>query len=122
MVMETATVEATGTERLPNHATLTAPGLATLTAPELRVEAQVDPRPKAGTEAIVCEAMVEDVVPLRSAPMLETRTLSRGGIELLHDDLIDPAFVSLSMESWRCTENWIKVRCEYPELSCIIEY
>jgi hypothetical protein len=26
--------------------------------------------------------------------------LSRGGLELLDDDLIDPAFVSLSMESW----------------------
>jgi hypothetical protein len=35
---------------------------------------------------------------------------------LLDDDLIDPAFVSRSMESWHWTENWIKVYYEYPEL------
>jgi hypothetical protein len=45
---------------------------------------------------------------------------ARGGIimpwgELMGDNLIEPAVVSLSMESWRRTEQWIKVRCEYPK-------
>jgi hypothetical protein len=38
---------------------------------------------------------------------------SRGGLELLDDELIDPVIVSLSMESWRRTEQWVKVYCEY---------
>jgi hypothetical protein len=49
--------------------------------------------------------MIEDVAPLRSVPMLETGSSSHRGLELLDNDLIDPAFVSLSMESWHWTEN-----------------
>jgi hypothetical protein len=66
--------------------------------------------------------MIEDVVPLCSGPMPKTGSTSYGGLELLDDDLIDPAFVSVSMDSWCCIENWIKVHCEYPELSYPIEY
>jgi hypothetical protein len=63
--------------------------------------------------------MIEDVAPLRSAPMPETGLSSCGGLELLDDDLIDPAFVSLSMESWHQTENLIKVRGEYPDFASL---
>jgi hypothetical protein len=94
----------------------------TSTSLEPGAEARVDPQPKAGSEVIIREVMIEDAAPLRSAPMPETGISSRGGLELLNDDLIDPAFVSLSMESWHRTENWIKVRCEYPRLSFLIEY
>jgi hypothetical protein len=66
--------------------------------------------------------MIEDDVPLPLAPMPETGSTSHGGLELLDDDLIDPAFVSLSMESWRRIENWIKVHYDYPELTCHSEY
>jgi hypothetical protein len=41
---------------------------------------------------------------------------------LLDNDLIDLAFVSLSMESWHRIENWIKVCCDYPEVTCLSEY
>lgn len=74
-------------------------------APEPTAEAPVDPHFEASTKVVVHEAMIEDVVPLRSAPVLETGSTSRGGLELLDDYLIDLAFVSLSMESWRRTEN-----------------
>jgi hypothetical protein len=59
--------------------------------------------------------MKEDAAPLRSALMLETGTSSRGSLEFLCDKLIDLAIVSLNMESWCRTKQWVKVHCEYPE-------
>jgi hypothetical protein len=56
---------------------------------------------EASTQVVVREAMIEDVAPLRSALMPETGSSSCGDLELLNDDLIDLAFISLSMESWR---------------------
>jgi hypothetical protein len=58
--------------------------------------------------------MIEDEVPLRSAPMPDTGTSSRGG-EFLDDELINPAVMSLNMESWHCTKQWVRIRCEYLE-------
>jgi hypothetical protein len=48
--------------------------------------------------------MIEDAAPLRSALMLETGTLSRGGLKLLDDEVIDPFVVSPNMESWHRME------------------
>jgi hypothetical protein len=59
--------------------------------------------------------VVEEVAPLRSAPMPESGTSIRRGLELLADELIDPAVVSLNMESWCRTEQWVKIHYEYPE-------
>jgi hypothetical protein len=42
--------------------------------------------------------------------MSEVTLTSRGGLELLDDNLIDPTVVAHKMESWRRTEQWIKVR------------
>jgi hypothetical protein len=119
--METATGEATPTEHVVEPTTSTALRSMTLTAPKPSTEARVDPQPEAGTEVVVREAMIEDAVPLRSTPMPETGTSSHGGLELLDDELIVSAFMSLSIWSWRRMKNWIKVRCEHPELSCISE-
>jgi hypothetical protein len=47
--------------------------------------------------------------------MPETGTSSCGGLELLDEEMIDPTVVALNLESWRRTEQWVKVRCEYPE-------
>jgi hypothetical protein len=69
------------------------------------VEERDDPHPEVSTQVIVREAMIEDAVPLRLAPMPEIGSSSCGGLELLDDDLIDPTFVSLSLESWCRTEN-----------------
>jgi hypothetical protein len=120
--METAIVETEATKPAVEVVTATAPGSGTTVAPEANAEERADPHPEASTQVVVREAMIEDVVPLRSAPMLETGSSSRGGLELLDNDLIDPAFVSLSMESWCRTENWIKVHCEYPEFAYLSIY
>jgi hypothetical protein len=37
-------------------------------------------------------------------------TTSRGGLELLADDLIDPAMVARNFESMRQAKQWMKVR------------
>jgi hypothetical protein len=42
--------------------------------------------------------------------MSEAAPTSRGGLELLSDDLIDPATVAQNLESMRRTEQWMKVR------------
>jgi hypothetical protein len=47
--------------------------------------------------------------------MSEAATSSRGGIELLADDLIDLAAVALHLEAMRQAEQWMKVSCRYSE-------
>jgi uncharacterized membrane protein len=42
--------------------------------------------------------------------MWETATTRRGGLELLADELIDPAMVARNLESMRWAEQWMKVR------------
>jgi hypothetical protein len=41
--------------------------------------------------------------------MTEATASSRGGIELLADDLIEPATVAKDLEAIRRAEQWIKV-------------
>jgi hypothetical protein len=41
-------------------------------------------------------------------------TTSRGGIELLADDLVDPAAVERNLEAMRRAEQWMKVSYQYP--------
>jgi hypothetical protein len=43
--------------------------------------------------------------------MLEATSTSRGGLELLDDNLVDPAVVARNLESMHRAEQWIKVRC-----------
>jgi hypothetical protein len=119
--METSVLE-TVTEPAVEVTTATAPGSVTTVAPEASAEARIDPQLEASTQFVVREAVIEEAAPLRSAPMPETGSSSHGGLELLDDDLIDPAFVSLRMESWRWMENWIKVCCEYLEFTFLSEY
>jgi hypothetical protein len=52
--------------------------------------------------------------PIRSAPMTEAVTSSRGGIELLADDLVDPATVARHLEAVRQAEQWMKVSSHHP--------
>jgi hypothetical protein len=40
--------------------------------------------------------------------MAEATSTSRGGLELLVDDLVDPATVAQNLESMRRTEQWMK--------------
>jgi hypothetical protein len=81
----------------------------------VRVETRVEFLPGTSTDVVVREPEIEEVALIRSAPMLETTSTSRGGLELLDDDLVDTAFVARNMESMRHAEQWIKVCCGYPE-------
>jgi hypothetical protein len=45
--------------------------------------------------------------------MSEAATSSRGGTELLIDDLVDPATVARHLEAVRQAEQWMKVSSQY---------
>jgi hypothetical protein len=50
--------------------------------------------PEAALEVVVRSREIQDVEPIRSAPMTEAATSSHGGVELLAGDLVDPATVA----------------------------
>jgi hypothetical protein len=68
-----------------------------------------DALPEAALEAVIRSPKIQDAEPIRSAPMTKAATSSRGGLELLADDLIDPAMVARHMEAMRQAEQWMKV-------------
>jgi hypothetical protein len=59
---------------------------------------------------VVRSPEIQGAEPICSAPMWETATTRRGGLELLADELIDPAMVARNLESMRWAEQWMKVR------------
>jgi hypothetical protein len=65
--------------------------------------------PEPALEVVVRSPEIQDAEPIRSAPMTEAATSSRGGIELLADDLVDPATVAQHLEAVRQAERWMKV-------------
>jgi hypothetical protein len=65
-------------------------------------------------EVVVRSPEIQDAEPIRSAPMTEATKSSRGGIELLADDLVDPATVAWHMEAIRQAEQWMKVSSHHP--------
>jgi hypothetical protein len=65
--------------------------------------------PEVALEVVVCSPEIQDAEPIRSAPMTEAATSSRGGVELLADDLVDPATVARNLEAVRQAEQWMKV-------------
>jgi 3-deoxy-D-manno-octulosonate 8-phosphate phosphatase KdsC-like HAD superfamily phosphatase len=68
-----------------------------------------DALPEPALEVVVLSLEIQDAEPIRSAPMTEAATSSRGGIELLADDLVDPATVARHLEAVRQAEQWMKV-------------
>jgi hypothetical protein len=50
--------------------------------------------PEAALEVVVRSPEIQDAEPICSAPMTEAATSSRGGVELLADDLVDPVTVA----------------------------
>jgi hypothetical protein len=72
-------------------------------------EVRGDALPEVSLEVVVCSPEIQDAEPIRSAPMSEATTTSRGGLELLADDLIIPAVVAHNLESMRRAEQWMKV-------------
>jgi hypothetical protein len=65
--------------------------------------------PEPALEVVVRSLEIQDAEPIRSAPMIEAATSSRGGIELLADDLVDPATVARHLEAVLQAEEWMKV-------------
>jgi hypothetical protein len=70
-------------------------------------EATAEPGPT--LEVVVRSPEIQDMEPIRSAPMTEAATSSRGGVKLLADDLVDPATVARHLEAVRQAEQWMKV-------------
>jgi hypothetical protein len=77
---------------------------ATVTGGE---EATAQPEP--ALEVVVHSPEIEDAEPIRAAPMTEAATSSHGGVELLADDLVNPATVARHLEAVRQAEQWMKV-------------
>jgi hypothetical protein len=65
--------------------------------------------PEPALEVVVRSPEIQDAEPIHSSPMTEAATSSRGGIELLADDLVDPAMVARHLEAVRQAEQWMKV-------------
>jgi hypothetical protein len=70
-------------------------------------EATTEPGP--ALEVVVRSPEFQDAEPICSAPMTEAATSSRSGVELLADDLVDPATVARHLEAVRQAEQWMKV-------------
>jgi hypothetical protein len=79
-------------------------------APETTEEVHDDALPETSMDIVVRSPEIQDAEPIRSAPMSEAAAASRGGLELLADDLINPATVAHNLESLHWTEQWMKVR------------
>jgi hypothetical protein len=77
------------------------------TAATREEEATTEPEP--ALEVVICSPEIQDAEPIRSASMTEAATSSRGGVELLADDLVDPATVARHLEAVRQAEQWMKV-------------
>jgi hypothetical protein len=73
-----------------------------------------DVLPEPTLEVVVRSPEIQDADPIRSAPMSGAATSSRGGTELLADDLVDPAAVARHLVAMRQAEQWMKVSCWYP--------
>jgi hypothetical protein len=70
--------------------------------------------PEPALEVVVRSPEIQDAEPIRSTPMTEAATSSRGGIELLADGLVDPAMVARHLEAVRQAERWMKVSSHNP--------
>jgi hypothetical protein len=64
--------------------------------------------PEPVLEVAVCSPEIQDADPIRSALMTEAATSSRGGIELLANDPVNPTTVARHLEAVRQAEQWMK--------------
>jgi hypothetical protein len=78
-------------------------------APEATEEVRDDALPESSMDVVVWSPEIQDAELIHSASMSETATTSRGGLELLADELIDPAMVARNLESMHRDEQWMKV-------------
>jgi hypothetical protein len=83
--------------------------IASGVAPRVVEEVRDDGLLESSLEVVVRSLEIQDAEPIHSAPMSETAVTSRGGLELLTDDLVDPAIVARNLEAMRWAEQWMKV-------------
>jgi hypothetical protein len=76
-----------------------ASGPAETAAPETTEEVHDDALPETSMDVVVRSPEIQDAEPIHSAPVSEAAAASRGGLELLADDLINPATVARNLES-----------------------
>jgi hypothetical protein len=78
-------------------------------APGVTEEVRDDALLGTSLDVVVRSPEIQGVEPIRSTPMSEAATTSCDGLELLADDLINPATVARNLESMRRAEQWMKV-------------
>jgi hypothetical protein len=100
-VLPETEVAAGATTELAEIASRVAPGVAEMVRDDVLLESSL--------EVVVRSPEIQDAEPIRSAPMSKAATTSRGGLELLADDLVDPATVARNLEAMRRAEQWMKV-------------
>jgi hypothetical protein len=83
-------------------------------APAVAGEERDDVLPESTLEVVVRSPEIQDAEPIRSAPMSGAATSSRGGVEVLADDLVDPTAVARHLEVIRQAERWTKLSCRCP--------
>jgi uncharacterized membrane protein len=83
-------------------------------APAMAEEEHDDVLPESNLEVVFRSLEIQDAEPIRSAPMSGAATTNRGGIELLADDIVDPAAVARHLEAMHRVEQWMKVSYQYP--------
>jgi hypothetical protein len=83
-------------------------------APGVAEEKHDEVLPESSLEVVIRSPEIQDAEPIRSAPMSGAATTSRGGIELLADDLVDPTVVARNLEVMRQAEQWMKVSYQCP--------
>jgi hypothetical protein len=91
-----------------------APELVEVASGEAPAIAGDDVLPESTLEVVIRSPEIQDAEPIRSAPMSEAATSSRGRVDLLVDDLVDPAAVARHLEAMRQAEQWMKVSFRYP--------
>jgi hypothetical protein len=79
-------------------------------APGITGEVHDDALPETSMDVVVRSPEIQDAKPIHFAPMSKAAVASCGGLELLADDLINPATVARNLESMRRAEQWMKVR------------
>jgi uncharacterized membrane protein len=88
--------------------------VASREAPTVAEGERDDVPPESTLEVVIRSPEIQDAKPIRSTPMSRAATSCRGGIELLADDLVDPAAVARHLEAMRQAEQWMKVSCRRP--------
>jgi hypothetical protein len=83
-------------------------------APATAGEERADVLPVSTLEVVVRSPEIQDAEPIRSAPMSGAATSSSGGVEILADDLVDPAAVARHLETMHQAEQWMKMSCRCP--------